>query len=153
ALGGASVLLTIITGILLYHSIRADLVNEFDVALRAQASALAALISPAAGGKLEFEVNPGPMPEFGRPRPAHYFTIRYGDGRVFTSSRSLANSPLPQLGQNEAGEDIKLSSGRIARAIRLDFTPTPDPGDPPMPLPKEPRGSFPMNVTVARDRA
>ena len=153
ALGGASVLLTITTGVLLYHSIRADLVNEFDVSLRAQASALAALIEPRPGGRLEFDFNPAAMPEFQRQRHAHYFTVRYGDGRVFATSPSLAGEPLLMPGQTAAAVDLALLSGRRGRAIRLDFIPQPDADDPPAPLPSEPPGSFPMNVTVARDRA
>jgi two-component system sensor histidine kinase QseC len=156
ALGGTSVLLTPTSGVLVYHSIRADVVSQFDVSLRAQASALAALISPAQGSegsKLEFEFNPAAMPEFQRIRHGHYFTVRYGDGRVFASSQSLTGTALPPIAANEGAQDVTTPNGRRARAIRLDFTPQPDPGDPPISLPREPARSFPMNVTVARDRA
>jgi two-component system sensor histidine kinase QseC len=154
ALGGASILLTVTTGILVYHAIGADLVNQFDVALRAQASALTALIEPQQGGKLKFEFNPAALPEFQRLRHGHYFTVRYGDGRVFALSRSLTDGPLPVLGQNgAAAQDVALPNGRRARGVRVEFIPQPDPGDAPVPLPPEPPGSFPMNVTVARDRA
>jgi two-component system sensor histidine kinase QseC len=153
ALSVASLLISAATGALLYHVIGRDLVRSFDRSMYAKASALSQLVTrEPPDGHVEFEFLPASMPEFEPGPHAEYFEIVRPDGSVLSHSRSLGELRLPSEFPASNSRDVRLPSGRIGRATRLEFLPQPDP-DLKQPLAGGIAGPGPLTVVLARDRA
>jgi two-component system sensor histidine kinase QseC len=165
ALAATLIALLIAAGALLYRSIRADLVHDFDQALLAQASALSSLVSLEREGKLDFEYNATAMPQYQRPENPQYFAIRFSDGRLMAASQSVGGKSPPLVLAGLTTQDLALPNGIAGRAARVEFVPhaetdvaLPSMNDgggavaPWTPIPADP-GRRPMSVVVAQDRA
>jgi two-component system sensor histidine kinase QseC len=118
-------------GALLYFSVRAALLREFDAALHARAQALATLTTRS-GNKFELEFAEEVMPEFeGGPHPA-YFQLWQPGGKLLERSPSLRQADLPRPVAH-AGSlnfwDLPLPNGRSGRAVGLSFQPQVEDGD------------------------
>lgn len=161
AMVSVTVLLSLGMGLLFYRSIRTDLVRGFDRSLLAQASAVSSLVNFKDDGSLDFEFIEAAMPEYRSSPHAHYFIIRFADGRPYGQSPSLKGVASPPLVAGDGdGRDLLLPTGRRGRALRLDFVPARDAdaegsaAPPATHPPTHAAVTAPhMNIIVARDRA
>jgi len=112
---------------------------------------LRALVTIGRKGALEFEYTESAMPEYQRVNDPEFFAIRFGDGKLFASSKSLRGFDPPMVPSENHAIDLPLPGGGHARAARLEFVPQPE-GDH-----AEGKGPAwagpPMSVTVGRDRS
>jgi len=122
-------------GFVTTRSLTSSATEDFDVALRGQAHALAALTEREAG-HVELDYVPAAMPEFEREKDPQHFQIWLDDGRVLYRSKRLSGDlPRSTAGTPGASDtlDATLSSGAIVRVVRLAFVPgtsdEPDVGD------------------------
>jgi signal transduction histidine kinase len=157
ALCAASILFSVVVGLLLHRAIGQILVRGFDHTLQDKARALSSLVARELNGRLEFEYTPAIMPEFQRTEHAEYFEIRFADGRLYHNSKSLHSTALPSFIPGNSAHDITLPSGRAGRLITMPFFPRQeDEIEPTTDDPDEqwriPAGEQ-MVVTLARDRA
>lgn len=128
-LGAAAAVAAVLAvlGIVLFASVRAWLIAEFDRGLLAQARALAATTEVNAGGlKVDFEG--GPPAEFLGGREAQYFELWSAD-KPAARSTSLGRRDLPYMSPGLRGpvyEFISLPDGRPGRQISLSVRPYSD---------------------------
>jgi signal transduction histidine kinase len=123
-------LVSAISGILVYSLARRALTSQFDSALAAQARSLAMLLKEEGPGRYEFDFSDEIMPEFELKREPAYFQIWDASGRVIEKSRSLDREGLERSVPGHAGHpeiaDIRLPDGRRGRTAALLFLPHPD---------------------------
>lgn len=101
--------------------------DEFDVAVLAQARAVAGLATRD-GKRLRIVYDAQLLPEYSRLEKPDVFCFRDRHGVVILRSPALIGGDLPQgLGtpQNPMLVDIRLPDGRPARAATFSFTPRP----------------------------
>lgn len=150
-LGAAAAVAAVLAalGVVLFASVRAWLIAEFDRGLLAQAQALAA-VTEVDGGGLKADFEGGPPAEFLGGRDSQYFELWASDMPAVRST-SLGHSDLPFVPAGPRGplyQFINLPDGRAGRQISLSVRPHMDD--------KESAGAPltpPANVTllVARD--
>lgn len=125
-LGAAAAVAAVLAalGIVLFASVRAWLIAEFDRGLLAQAQALAATTEVDAGGlKVDFEG--GPPAEFLGGREAQYFELWAAD-KPAARSTSLGLRDLPYVSPGPRGpayQFVSLPDGRPGRQISLSVRP------------------------------
>lgn len=149
SLMAAAVILSAGVGVLLYHWIGREMVDNFDRGLRGKGEAIVSLVSLEAGGVLDFEFNEAAMPEYRPGKSAEYFQIRFADGKPYVTSKSLADGALPlqtiNVSQRASYFDFPLPDGRPGRAIQISFIPQ---SEQPPPAP-----AAPMVAVIGRDRS
>ena len=141
-------------GTVLYLTIRAGLMAEFDGALKATAEGLAALTRQEKGS-VEVEFTGEFMPGFERKRWPDYFQLWRPDGTTVKRSPSLKDGDLP----NRAGSSVKgpkcwnlrLPDGRPGRAIGIRFVPQMEEDARDQPSPRKLNEA--VTLVVARHRA
>ena len=150
-IAASSLLLSAASGTLLYLSIRADLVRQFDRSLEVKAAAITSLVQWQPNGRIDFEYSENAMPEFQHAEHAEYFIIRFENGKVFARSKTLKGSNLPTIPNGATARDALLPSGHAGRAVKLDFVPVRDPDGNSQTFVS---GFAPptMSITVARSR-
>jgi two-component system sensor histidine kinase QseC len=113
-------------GTVLYLTIRAGLMAEFDGALKATAEGLAALTTQEEG-LVEVDFAGEFMPGFERKRLPDYFQIWRPDGTTVKRSPSLKEWELPNRAVSSIKGpkcwDLGLPDGRPGRAIGIRFVP------------------------------
>ncbi len=109
-----------LAGILVYAQARRTLVANFDAAQAAKACAIVFLLE-LEDGWLEFDLEPGMMPEFEGGSEPEYYQLWLSDGQALDRSVTLAEGvDLPRrLGDlvGPQGFDLDLPDGRPGRAI------------------------------------
>ena len=149
----ASLVLSAATAALLYRSVRADLLRQFDRSLGSQAEALTSLVTIDPAGKLDFEFNADAMPGYQRRDHAAYYVIRFDDGRVFAASPSWGAAQLSDVPPGETAVDVRLPRGAAGRALRLGFVPQLDIDGNSATQPAASARAVPgMTITVFRER-
>jgi hypothetical protein len=86
--------LMIAGALILYPSVRAILLSEFDYALLAKARALTTLPEPGREG-INLSFAQAPLPEFQSRPDAEFFQVWLRDGSPFARSPSLETADLP----------------------------------------------------------
>jgi len=123
-IGGFGLLLTA-GGTALYFSVRAVLVHDFDVALKAKAEAIASLTKQE-GEKVELEFAEELMPEFQGGEHPSYFEVWRSDGSSLERSPSLGGADLMRRAGSSDGMqfwDLRLPNGKPVRAVGFAFQP------------------------------
>jgi len=114
-------------GLVLYASMRAALIREFDASCLVQARALGAM-AEWKRDHLKFDGD-AQMPQFARPDKPEYFELRADSGAMVARSVSLGDevltmhTPAAAALAQPAYEDVSLPDGRRGRGIALRFTP------------------------------
>src|SRR6185437_11732481 len=151
AISTASLALLTLTSLFLYQSIHTHLNRQFDGALDGQASTVSSFVSLRLDGTLDFDYNGPSLAEYKQSPHAQFFVIRFANGRIFAKSDSLKRGPMLQTVSDGRAKDVILPTGRMGRAVRLDFVPPYDPDD--AASGKKPPIPPAMSIEVARDRA
>jgi len=138
-----------------YLGMRAVLISEFDVALKADAQALINMAEESEN-QFKFDSTGELMPEFDRERRPEYFQLWLPDGSTLHRSPGLAleNGELPRRGgtlQTPQFWNLTLPDGMHGRAIGIQFTPKLDDDAPPTPGMPRPRG--PVTLVTAFHRS
>jgi two-component system sensor histidine kinase QseC len=114
-------------GLVLYASMQATLIREFDASCLVQARALGAM-AEWKRDHLKFDGD-AQMPQFSRQDNPEYFELRADSGALVAQSVSLGDGvltmPTPAAAPlaQPAYEDVSLPDGRRGRGIALRFTP------------------------------
>ncbi len=140
----------------LYLSLRAVMIRQFDEALLTRARALASLVQQSAGGGFEFNFADESLPGFSRGSRPDYFEIRRPDGTVLERSRSLAGKELMPTTEDHPGpgfRNLVLPDGRAGREVRIEFHPQrDDENEPEGELQAEPPTGAGLVLVLARGR-
>ncbi len=110
-----------------FLSARAELIEQFDITLRARALTLTAL-TVREGGRLRIEAADRLAREYGSARPRDFFEIWQDPGTPALRSDSLGGADLVPPGglpDRHAAWDVDLPRGRPGRAISVNFKPRP----------------------------
>ncbi len=133
----------------LYFGVRHELVEAFDVALRARALAVAAL-TEIEQGRVQFDFSPGFLATYSAEHPRHFFEVRDARGAALARSPSLQDSDLPWRDGGTARRpsyyDVILPNGRPGRVVALIFLPEENPATVSPP-------ATPVQIIEASDRA
>lgn len=117
-LSGAVAALLIVGGVVIYLTIRAVLVAQFDETLNAKAQALI-VASELDGRRLEIDFDVEEFAGFGPSERRDYFEVWNRDGRSVEKSPSLDDGELPWRESGTA--DIMLPGGSSGRAVWVAF--------------------------------
>jgi two-component system sensor histidine kinase QseC len=148
-----------VAGVYMESLLRGQVTEEFDAALLVKARALVAL-SEQEDGQIEFDYEPGSMPEYERSERPEYFQLWLDDGTaLFRSGRLDRDLPrTPSLSAQPAMRDVQLPDGRFGRAVQLTFVPRgpgedddPEESTGPGQLDRE-EGALAVVLVVARSR-
>jgi signal transduction histidine kinase len=144
--------LMIAGALILYPSVRAILLSEFDYALLAKARALTTLPEPGREG-INLSFAQAPLPEFQSRPDAEFFQVWLRDGSPFARSPSLETADLPhRVGPENAPEffDLTLPDGRPGRAVGIGFVPDANELEEPEPG-AEAGARYTVSMVLARD--
>ncbi len=114
----------------LYFAARAELVEQFDVALEARALAFGA-VTGADDGHLHLAEAVNGLPGSGKGKADEYYELWDANARVLARSSSLGATDLPRrTGSLERPRfwNLPLPDGRPGRAIGVEFKPRTDAG-------------------------
>jgi two-component system sensor histidine kinase QseC len=113
-----------VAGVYMESLLRGQVTEEFDAALLVKARALVAL-SEQENGQIEFDYEPGSMPEYERGERPEYFQLWLDNGTaLFRSGRLDQDLPrTPSLSAQPEMHDVQLPDGRFGRAVQLTFIP------------------------------
>lgn len=125
-----------------------ELLDAFDTALQAKASAVAALVEEREG-RVRFDFSPEFLRGFGGERSRNYFQIWNSADESIARSPSLREENLPRQVGERAGRarfwNLTLPSGRPGRATGYEFTPQGSDG-------RSRRNARVLQLVVATDR-
>jgi signal transduction histidine kinase len=126
-----------------------ELVDAFDAALQAKASAVSALVEER-DGRVRFDFSPEFLRGFGGERPRNYFQIWNSADASLVRSPSLREENLPRRVGERASRaeywNVTLPNGRPGRAIGYEFSPQGSEGS------RSRRSSRELQLVVASDR-
>ena len=141
-------------GTMLYFTIREELTEEFDRALKATAEGLEALTTQDKGS-VDVDFSGEFMPGFARQRFPDYFQMWQDGGATIKRSPSLKEGDLPdRIISSARGPkcwNLSLPDGRPGRAIGIRFVPQMEEDTKNQPSPM--KLSEPVTLVVARHRA